>query len=72
MKFHATRIGHTRNAKELLKRDGHNVDNMPDDEVDRLISEQFIAMVMQEDASDYDEIYLIPKGELGSIYVINR
>jgi len=42
------------------------------DEVNALISEHYVALVLQEDAMDYDDIYLVPKEDFGSIYVIQR
>jgi hypothetical protein len=70
--FHATRQGHICNARELLKQEGFSVEDMPDETVEHFISERYVAVVLQEDASDYDEIYLVVKSVWEGVHVINR
>lgn len=76
MKFHAVRLGHTRNAKALLIRAGwlteDNAATISSEDVDALISEHYVSVVLQEDAHDYDDIYLIPKVDFKSVLSIGR
>lgn len=64
-KFSAGRTGHTRNARKLLLDEGlqtlEEVAYLGGEAIDALISKHFIAVVLQEDALNYDEIYLIPR-----------
>jgi hypothetical protein len=64
-KFHSDYLGHTYNAKDFLYRTGQvggrRLEAMEAPEVDALVSENYVAVVLQEDALDYEEVYLIPR-----------
>jgi hypothetical protein len=76
MTFHAIRTGHIANARKLLADNDwtptEKLAEMSDGEIETLISERYVALVLQEDVMKYDDIYLVPKTDFKSIYVIKR